>query len=537
MARTQLFQKFIHTFRLAQLENLKAEGNPNPTALRPPKHWSRRRFVKTAALAGGAAIATRVLSNPQIVWGSDTPRIAIIGAGLAGLNAAYQLKKVGLVATVYEARNRIGGRVQSVNQGVGPGLVADLGGSLINTEHADMIALAEEFGLRLFNRAEDAAQFSVPHTGYYFNGRIRPEAEVSDKLRPLAQQIAVDAARLDADFDRVAPELDRLSVTQYLDRYANKIPDPFIRVLVENTIRTEYGVEPENSSAIQLIINLPTVEGNETEIVGSSDEVFVVEGGSDRIVQGLAAALPGQIQTRMRLTQVRRRLRGGYRLLFSNNTSIEADYVILAIPFTVLRQLTLETPLPRKLRRFIQSVNLGFNEKLIAGFNQKVWRQNEGFVQEMWTDLGFSEVWDETQRQHDRPDGALTFFLGGDEVQAIQPNDTRTQGRKLVHQLNHAIPGLQVASNDQFIRTAWAQDPFTQGAYTNFKPGQLTQFGDFLYIESDDPKERQDVYVGNLVFAGEHLSDAFYGFMNGAAETGRLAAQVVIRQLQQAQAL
>ncbi|WNN92074.1 FAD-dependent oxidoreductase [Gloeocapsopsis dulcis] len=56
----------------------------------------------------------------------------------------------------------------------------------------------------------------------------------------------------------------------------------------------------------------------------------------------------------------------------------------------------------------------------------------------------------------------------------------------------------------------------------------MTDFANFFYIESDDLEERQDVNVGNLVFAGEHLSDEFYGYMNGAAQTGRLAAEVVL---------
>lgn len=59
----------------------------------------------------------------------------------------------------------------------------------------------------------------------------------------------------------------------------------------------------------------------------------------------------------------------------------------------------------------------------------------------------------------------------------------------------------------------------------------FTEFGEFLYIESEEPNERQDVNAGNLVFAGEHLSDEFYGFMNGSAQTGRLAAEVVARKM------
>ncbi|NJL39971.1 MAG: FAD-dependent oxidoreductase, partial [Leptolyngbyaceae cyanobacterium SM1_4_3] len=88
------------------------------------------------------------------------------------------------------------------------------------------------------------------------------------------------------------------------------------------------------------------------------------------------------------------------------------------------------------------------------------------------------------------------------------------------------------ASTGQFYRTNWAEDPYIGGSYTNFQPGQYTEFGEFLYIESDDPEERQDVFVGNLVFAGEHMSDEFCGYMNGAAQTGRLAAEVVTSLLQ-----
>ena len=65
----------------------------------------------------------------------------------------------------------------------------------------------------------------------------------------------------------------------------------------------------------------------------------------------------------------------------------------------------------------------------------------------------------------------------------------------------------------------------------NFKPGQLTRFGGFLWIESEDAEERQEVHAGNLVFAGGELSDAFQGFMNGAAQTGRLAADFVVRHI------
>ena len=89
------------------------------------------------------------------------------------------------------------------------------------------------------------------------------------------------------------------------------------------------------------------------------------------------------------------------------------------------------------------------------------------------------------------------------------------------------VPGARDAATGRYLRTDWSRDPFTQGAYSSFRPGQLTTFRDYFYVDSDDPSERRSVQVGNLVFAGEHLSDAFTGYMNGGAQTGRLAAELV----------
>jgi monoamine oxidase len=535
MARTPLFRSFILALQKARRDNLEAAGKPPPLT-REQVLWTRRRFLGTAALAAGSILGSGVLRSRDRAWSGEhltpPPVIAVVGGGLAGLNAAFQLQKAGYTATVYEARRRVGGRILSVTGALGEGLVTDLGGQLINTDHADMLALVAEFGLQLFNRTTDRALADFPETGYFLGGKSRSEAKVAKDLRLLAQQIADDAALLDQDFERFAPLFDQRSVAQYLDEHADKISEPFIRELIENSIRTEYGVEPDESSTLQLLFNLPTVEGKEVEVLGASDETFMVEGGSDRIIAALAQALSGQIRTRRVLRKITSQ-ESGFRLAFVGGEVVEADYVILAIPFTVLRDVDLEVDLPETLRRFIDEVDLGANEKILAGFRERVWRQEAGFVNELWTDLGFSVTWEDTQRQPKSQEAALTFFFGGDEVEAIRQGSARGQGRRMVQQLEQVIPGAGDASNDRFLRTRWAQSRFTKGSYSNFKPGQFTTFGGFLYIESDDPDERQDVHVGNLVFAGEHLSDEFFGFMNAAAQTGRLAAEVVLGRIQE----
>jgi len=272
------------------------------------------------------------------------------------------------------------------------------------------------------------------------------------------------------------------------------------------------------------------VQDDQVEVVGASDETFVVEGGSGQLIQALAQALAGQIQTRMALQRVEA-TGSGFRLGFATGQVVDADVVILAIPFPVLREVDLQVSLPQRLRRFIHEVDLGASEKVIAGFTEKVWRQADGFGKEAWTDLGFSAVWDATQRQSQREDGALTFFVGGREVQTAQAGSAQEQLARLLPLFARFVPGAEDAATGQVVRTHWTQSRWSRGGYTSFQPGQLTRFGDWLWIESDDPEERQEVHVGNLVFAGEHVSDEFYGFMNGAAQTGRLAAEFVLRQV------
>ncbi len=533
MTHTLLFRRLILALQRARRENLQAEGKPAPVT-KEQVGWTRRRFMKTAALAGAAGAVSGALPLPvRALTATDfgpAHRIAIVGGGIAGLNAAYQLKKAGISATVYEARRRVGGRILSVTGAIGEGLVTDLGGELINSDHEDMLRLVQEFDLDLFNRIEDAERFAFPRTGYFFDGVARSEAEVAQDLQPLASQIASDSERLDADFERFARKLDRLSVKDYLNRHAGLIPQAYIRTLIEASIRTEYGVEPEDSSALNLISNLPTVDGQAVEILGNSDEMFVVKGGSGKIIKSLVQQLGGRIRTRMRLTRIDGH-EDGFRLTFATGETVAADFVILTIPFPVLRDVALDVPLPKRLRRFIGEFELGRNEKLIAGFGERAWRQPEGFVAEAWTDLGYAAVWDETQRQPEREEGALTFFLGGREVAVLGEGSARSVGRTFVQRLDGITPGVEAASTDRFLRTRWGQSRFTRGGYANFKPGQLTEFGGLLWIESENAEERQEVHAGNLVFAGEHLSDAFYGFMNGAAETGRLAADFVVRRI------
>ncbi|MEM7023258.1 MAG: NAD(P)/FAD-dependent oxidoreductase [Pseudomonadota bacterium] len=531
MGRTPAYDLVIRLLQEARRRNLVAR-NESPPLPRIAGGWNRRRVLSAAAATGGALTAAASFPDLSFAHQGRPPRVVVVGAGIAGLCAGYHLKKAGIDAKIFEARRRLGGRIFTVEGAVGDELITELGGSFINSDHEDMLALVEEFGLEVFSRLDNAR--GIPHSGaaFYFEDRRWDEVEVAEALRPIAEQMTEDADRLDEDFDAVGAVLDRLSVEDYLDLHADRLGEPFIRTLLENVIRAEYGVEPSESSALQLVYALPTVEGTRVDIASTSDENFVIQGGNSKLVEALGQALAGQIE----LHRVLRRIEpacDGFRLTFAPHHVVEADYVIIAMPFTTLRRVHFQIELPAGLRRFIEEVELGRNEKLVAGFSSRPWRTQNGFVLEAATDLGFTNVWDDTQQQ-DRTDAGLTFFFGGDQVGQSRRRSLRSDGQRVVDQLDAFAAGVAEAATGRFVRSRWTGDPFTRGAYTSFKPGQLTRFAEFLYVEADDPEERQDAQVGNLVFAGEQFSDAYYGFMNGGAQTGRLAARAVLAKIEEA---
>ena len=136
---------------------------------------NRKNFIKytafTAAAVGTAAWLQSCKKEIPVTGGLNRKhKVAIIGAGIAGLHAAYVLKKAGYYSQVYEASSRAGGRMLSVKDLMGPGLVTELGGEFVDSSHTDMLNLANEFGFSLLDR-KGATESSLNEAAFYFNNQ------------------------------------------------------------------------------------------------------------------------------------------------------------------------------------------------------------------------------------------------------------------------------------------------------------------------------------------------------------------------------
>lgn len=503
----------------ARRANLAEDGLPAPV----PGRWGATRRALLKGL-GAAGVAAALPGEPAEASAAGPVRsVAILGGGIAGLTALHHLVAAGIDARLYEARGRIGGRMHTVSHA--DGTLFERGAQLVNTDHDDVRGLAERLGVPLIDRKGAAHE-----TRIVAGGRLIDRATLATALRPIARRIDLDAKRIAADFARHAPAIDRLSIRGYLDTHAALIAEPWVRHLMEQTSRTEYGVEPTRASAIELLFNLPVVDGERVEVLGGSDERYVIEGGSSRLAQALAAPHADRIALRHEAIRIDQGSAGRLRVTFRDLTTIEADRVIVAVPAPLTRYIEFAVPLPALWRDFIGVMETGRNEKLQWAMAGTPWRDGLGSGGELWSADAASPValaWEGTVRRGaaggDVP--TWTWFFGGE-----QPNDEGTaMPAALAGAVAAAVPGLgdARAADKAFDRTAWARDPLSRGAYSNFPPGQLTRFARLLWLEPEG-RARPSRGTGRLLFAGEHLSDEYPGYMNGAAQTGRLAAETIL---------
>jgi len=504
--RSGILRNALQLARRAERTSL---GLPAPEQATSP--GIARRTVLAMLGTGAAAMAVQ----PALA-GQPVRSVAIIGGGLAGLNALRILNAAGVDAHLYEARPRLGGRMLTLHDKLVPGLWEELGGQLVNSDHRDMIDLAKLYGIRLIDRKALGG-----HERVVREGRRVATRQLARELAPIASQIARDSEALDKHKAAALARLDRMSVADYLHLHRSLITSDTSSNLLAQSIRTEFGVEPHEASAVELILNLPTVHGNAFETLGASDERFVIEGGSSTIIEVLASTYKARIETGRQLTALA--MAGGQVVLrFADGGTVTADRVILTIPPTLMGEIDHGGLFSAPWQALGREMRLGNNEKVNAAYGKRVWMPAMGAAGTAWNvsaDAAFAEVWDESAGQPGEP-GILTWFFGGDQAKSIGREGMRGQ---IESAMGGALGDLAGAGLDKAHPTHWGRERFTQGAYINFRPGQFLRFGGLSWLEQVG-KPIRAAQSGPVIFAGEHLSDAWPGYMNGAAQTGRLAA-------------
>lgn len=523
MARSPLISAFSKTYRL--LAQAKRTGIPAvELAQREAEaRVRRRRFLAMSAAAASIPLIAAGCESPEV---SGNSKVVIVGGGMAGVHCAYRLKQAGYIATLYEASNRLGGRMFSDRKTFPDGQHCELGGELIDTGHVTMHTLAAELGIELYNFEDDVTNgmgAPIAQDTFYFGGQKLTMAEVLAGFSPIADEInkAFEAftdpeAGVTYADPNGAEALDAMSIRSWLDSIGASGP---VRNLLEVAYLTEYGLETDVSNVLNLLLLIST-DTMTFEAFGESDELFHTKEGNDLFIQKLAERLDdGQVELGSSLSALAQEPDGSYTLTFgrdSGSFTTKADHVVLALPFSVLRNVKLDVDLPEEKLRAIQELGYGTNSKLMCGFGSRPWRDDPNLANGSFaTDLAIQYGW-ETSRLQPGPSGILTNFTGGDVGVAAGDGLPSERMAEFLDAIDVIFPGTKAASNGKVVRKHWPSEPRALGSYAAYMVGQYTAFAG-AEIER----------VQNLHFCGEHTSLDAQGYMEGAAITGAMAATEV----------
>ncbi len=510
MARSPLFG------RLQQIARRAGASRATQTS------FSRRDLLRASVFAGAGVAVSRLSSacateEPP----RRLPKVAVIGAGIAGLHCAYRLQQTGLDVTVYEASTRVGGRIYTLRRRFPDQQVVEMGGELIDTNHRFMHGLVEELGLTLDDRTADAPAGQVVDT-WFVNGAAVSEATIVEQFTEVAPAMLADMEAADSD-DTSYETLDNTPLSEWLDDRAPVAMYPELHAVLTAAYRGEFGLECAEQSALNLIYLIGSDEPDPFRIFGESDERYHVRGGNDLITSALAEALGDRVRTERMLVAVQDD-GDGYALTLRDENGedelVGCDRLVLALPFSVLREVDLTAlTLSDDKRTVIDELGYGNNTKVMAAFSRRVWQLDHNASGASTTDLSYQQTWD-TSIGQDGAHGILTNFLGGDRALEAGAGTAEAWIQSVLPDMDRVFPGVADAYvADSAVRMHWPTYPLTKGSYTCYRPGQWAFWG------------TEGLREGNVHFCGEHTSPEFQGWMEGAAETGGRVAMEILDDL------
>jgi monoamine oxidase len=476
----------------------------------PDDGGSTRDDSSVAAIDGGADAAD---------GSTAAGRIVVVGAGLAGLHAAWRLEQAGLDVQVYESSKRIGGRMYT-GRGLFPNdQTCELGGELIDTNHRYMFALSSELELELVDRfAGDYAD--VVRDTWVVDGAIVSEEEITRQFSEVA--VAFADAMTAADEDEAAfEELDNTPLGDWVDEVCPAADYPELNAILKAAYRGEFGLEPNEQSALNLIYLIGSDEPEPFRIFGESDERYHVKGGNDLVASGIAEKLETPVFTQHKLVRAGEK-GGGYELTFDvdgEEKVVACERVVFALPFSTLRDVDIdELGLSEEKLTIIRELGYGTNAKIMGGFSSRVWLESEASGS-ITANTDIQQTWDSTIGQ-EGDTGILTNFVGGDRGIASGEGTEDDWYNQILHELDGIYPGaFDAYVQGSAVRMHWPTQVHTKGSYTCYKPGQWAFWG------------LEGLPEGKLHFCGEHTSPEFQGWMEGAAETGGRVAVEILKEL------
>jgi monoamine oxidase len=394
-------------------------------------------------------------------------RVVVVGAGLAGLAAADALRAAGIEVAVFEARDRVGGRVWSVPFA---GSVVERGAEFILPQNSAVESLAARFELPLVRKG----------TPY---GRREPRGEE-----------AVQQAELEAVFDRIAASEPATATATVAEAIEALELEPSMAALIRARLEVSMG-HPADDLRSEVL-------GEGAATFGDFDS-FTVKGGNAELARALAGELGGAIH----LSSPVRRVRWGDRRVTVGTDAgeLDADAAVIAVPTAPLKEIDFEPPLRGPTADALAAVRYGQNAKLFVALRAAAPPSAIISVRRRF--------WSYTQLDsRGEPAPFVTAYAG-----TMRAVDALTDSREAgwIEQLAALRPELEVNPEAALLST-WHDDPWVRGSYS-------------ARTVSSPLRDRElATPIGPLYFAGEHTAGDWHGLMEGALRSGQRAARQLL---------
>jgi monoamine oxidase len=471
-----------------------------------PSGISRRRFLQASLAAGVALMLPQ--RQPASAQAGSRPRVVVIGAGFAGLSCAYQLKRAGADVQLLEARNRVGGRVFTLDSFL-PGKVIEAGGELIGGNHPTWMAYAKEFGLALRDVSDDYTS-PLLIAGKTYSGKSAERLwEQLDKALALMN---ADARPVDLQRPWLTPQaaqLDRRSLAQVAEAWP---VEPHVRAATLALLSNDNVLEPAQASYLALLCN---IAGGGMEAYWSESEIYRCASGNQALAFKLAAAI-GNDRIQLRTPVERVQLQAdGVRVTTARGQRLDADAVVITAPPATWDYLGIEPRLGADWKPYA-----GPAIKYLSHVNKPFWL-NQGSGPDALSDTPVGEFWEASDGQRTRPSdpACLTVFSGGEAASRCLQVHRGQRDQQMTRWIEAIYPGYARHAGRRLFM-GWPEDPWTRCGYTSPTLGQVTS----LYPRLDAGVQDR------LFFAGEYTSLLFTGYMEGGLHSGaslakRLAAR------------
>jgi monoamine oxidase len=454
---------------------------------------TRRHFLKQAAwLSAGSAMSLAASSVPWIRQQRDP--VIVLGAGLAGLSAAYTLTQRGIPVLVLEAQQRLGGRVFSHRMDKRSDLVIEFGAEWVGYSHTELRALAERFALPLQNN-----QFNT-HLIYGGHYAKPDDWDFSSDWNAKWEAILRDYKQLP---DVEKEKLDQWSWWRYLVDHGCSGRDLDLRELIDST---DFGESIRHVSAFSALAEYAS---NPSESQNQMDLKIV--GGNQQLIDKLANAIGrSSIQTGVVVTDVESTV-SGIRVRDAQGNVFSGSHLICALPAFAVSRIQWKPALPIEQANALRQLQYARIGKHAMLFSERFWK-DEDF--DLITDGPAHYIYHGTQGQRGQS-GVLIGYSIGDKAMVM---DSVSDDQRIALMEASLAPMKKkwrslLQKQERFY---WGKHPHSQGAYAVYRPGQWTT----QHLILQQGQER-------IQFAGEHLDPDWTGFMEGAIRSGRRAAEAI----------